>query len=76
MRIIKVNIPSDCSKFGIPVDGLSDIRMEKLDDIVILAGKNGSGKSRILNRIKEVFLQKKMKILLIILMRKLRLQKV
>lgn len=59
MRIIKVNIPSDCSKFGIPVDGLSDIRMEKLDDIVILAGKNGSGKSRILNRIKEVFLQKK-----------------
>ncbi|MGE5412033.1 MAG: hypothetical protein ACM3MI_13815, partial [Clostridiales bacterium] len=34
-------------------DGLKDIVMEKISSIVILAGKNGAGKTRLLNKIKK-----------------------
>jgi len=47
MRITEVNIPADEAR------GLKEIKMKKLGQIVILAGKNGSGKSRILNKISE-----------------------
>lgn len=53
MKIVKVNIPKSD-------DGLENIKMERLGQIVILAGKNGSGKSRILTKIQDT-LQKKMK---------------
>lgn len=37
-------------------DGLKDIVMEKISSIVILAGKNGAGKTRLLNKIKSILL--------------------
>jgi energy-coupling factor transporter ATP-binding protein EcfA2 len=46
MKITKVQIPA--SKDG---DGLEEIKMDKLGSIVLLAGKNGSGKTRILNKV-------------------------
>lgn len=47
MRITKVDIPkSDKNQ-----DGLEAIRMDRLEQIVLIAGKNGSGKTRILNKI-------------------------
>ena len=45
MRITKIDIPKDGS------DGLENIKMDKLESIVLLAGKNGSGKTRILTKI-------------------------
>lgn len=46
MRIISIEQPSA------PInDGLEDIKMRGLNRIVILAGANGSGKSRLLRRI-------------------------
>lgn len=59
MKIIKINIPSEDESLGIPNNGLSDIKMERLQDLVIIAGKNGSGKSRILERIKFIATLKK-----------------
>lgn len=51
MKITKVNIPEiETKKYG-----LSHIKMEKLDSIVLIAGKNGSGKSRLLKNIKECY---------------------
>lgn len=48
MKITKVNIPNiETIKYG-----LNHIKMEKLDSIVLIAGKNGSGKSRLLNIVK------------------------
>ncbi|MGN6567200.1 MAG: AAA family ATPase, partial [Flavipsychrobacter sp.] len=47
MRITKVNIPAT----EIPICGLEDIAMDKLGKVVLLAGKNGAGKSRLLNKI-------------------------
>lgn len=47
MRITKVDIP----KSDKIQDGLETIRMKRLEQIVLLAGKNGSGKTRILNKI-------------------------
>jgi ABC-type multidrug transport system ATPase subunit len=44
MKITFVNIPAD-----ITGNGLSDVKMDRLGNVVLLAGKNGSGKSRILD---------------------------
>lgn len=68
MRIKKIDIPETTDSN----DGLHHIKMDKLDNIVLIAGKNGSGKTRILNKVfntfcnkpqqsklKEVILQKK-----------------
>ena len=46
MRITKVDIPKSSVK-----DGLEEIKLDKLSSIVLIAGKNGSGKTRILNKI-------------------------
>ena len=46
MKITKVNIPKDLIK-----NGLERVNMDRLGQIVLLAGKNGSGKSRLLNLI-------------------------
>lgn len=45
MRIVKADIPE------LPEHGLKRIQMEKLGQVVVLAGKNGAGKSRILQRL-------------------------
>lgn len=45
MRILSLNLKDD--------NGLSDIKMKRLEKIVLIAGKNGSGKSRLLNEIKN-----------------------
>lgn len=47
MRIKKIDIPKSIDNN----DGLEHIKMDKLDNIVLIAGKNGSGKTRILNKI-------------------------
>lgn len=47
MKITKVNIPESKTT----IDGLKDIKMDKISSVVVLAGKNGSGKTRILNKI-------------------------
>lgn len=47
MRIKRIDIPKSMEKN----DGLEHIKMDKLDKIVLIAGKNGSGKTRILNKI-------------------------
>ncbi|MEO6904157.1 MAG: AAA family ATPase [Bacteroidia bacterium] len=47
MRIKKIDIPKSTANN----DGLEHIKMEKLDNVVLIAGKNGSGKTRILNKI-------------------------
>jgi predicted ATPase len=44
MRITKVDIAKSD-------DGLEQISLERLSQVVLLAGKNGSGKSRILRKI-------------------------
>ncbi len=49
MRITKINI----AKTPTIKDGLEEITMDKLGDIVLIAGKNGSGKTRILNKINK-----------------------
>ncbi len=47
MRITKLNIPHS------EQTGLGPIAMERLGDIVILAGKNGSGKTRLFKAIQD-----------------------
>ena len=47
MKITTVNIPAD------ETVGLQDIKMSKLSNLVLVAGKNGSGKSRLLTKIKN-----------------------
>lgn len=47
MKIIKAFIPK--AEFD---NGIEDIDMKRIGDVVLLAGKNGSGKSRILQKIK------------------------
>jgi len=51
MRIKKIDIPKTSGNN----DGLEHIKMDKLDNIVLIAGKNGSGKTRILNKIFNTF---------------------
>lgn len=48
MHITEVNISSEEAGAG-----LGDIKMSRLGQVVLLAGKNGSGKSRILNRVMD-----------------------
>ncbi len=43
MRILGVNLENK--------DGLTNIKMKRLDKVVLIAGKNGSGKSRLLKQI-------------------------
>lgn len=47
MKITKINIPKTAESN----DGLETIKMDKLTKVVLIAGKNGSGKTRILNKI-------------------------
>ena len=47
MRITKIEI----TKTAETNDGLETIKMDKLSKVVLIAGKNGSGKTRILNKI-------------------------
>lgn len=47
MRIKRIDIPKSTNNN----DGLEHIKMDKLNNIVLIAGKNGSGKTRILNKI-------------------------
>jgi len=44
MRITSVNIPEDFMK-----KGLSKINIDRLGENIIIAGKNGAGKTRLLN---------------------------
>jgi len=46
MRIVDVNIPQTDG------DGLGQISMKRLEDIVIIAGRNGAGKTRLFDKIK------------------------
>lgn len=52
MKITRVNIPETND------DGLKEIKMEKIPSLIILAGKNGSGKTRLLNKIKRYLASK------------------
>jgi hypothetical protein len=45
MRVMEVHFPEE------PTLGLKSIAMKKLGPLVLLAGKNGSGKTRLLNRL-------------------------
>ncbi len=47
MKITKVDIP----KTPETNDGLEHIKIDRLEDLVLFTGKNGSGKTRILNKI-------------------------
>lgn len=50
MKIKKINIPIEiASSFG-----LKPISMDRLNEVVLIAGKNGAGKTRLLNVIQEV----------------------
>ena len=53
MRITKVNIPKELIK-----NGLETVKMHRLGHVVILTGKNGSGKSRLLNLISNTLTKK------------------
>ena len=53
MQITNVLIPKEASNNGLEV-----IRMDKIDRFVLIAGKNGSGKSRLLSTIKGWFTAK------------------
>ncbi len=51
MRFTSINIPEEfASKHG-----LKSVQMRGLGQVVLLAGKNGSGKTRLFNLIKEMF---------------------
>jgi len=54
MKITKVDIP----KTPETNDGLEHIKMDRLEGLVLIAGKNGSGKTRILNKIFNTFSSK------------------
>ena len=49
MKIIEVNLTENITKSV----GLKPVSMKKIGNIVLLAGKNGSGKTRILNLIRQ-----------------------
>lgn len=51
MKITKVDIPKNHQQN----DGLEHIKMDRLGSVVLIAGKNGSGKTRILNKIFNTF---------------------
>lgn len=52
MKIIQVNI----SKNYPSENGLDDILMDRLGQLVLLAGRNGSGKSRLLDKLSQAFM--------------------
>ena len=52
MKINEVNIPKNNE------NGLSEIKMIKLENVVCIAGQNGSGKSRLIDAIKNELLIK------------------
>lgn len=54
MKILKVDVSNTV---GIN-NGVGSIKMNRLGDVVLLAGKNGSGKTRILKKIFELLKQK------------------
>jgi ABC-type cobalamin/Fe3+-siderophores transport system ATPase subunit/SAM-dependent methyltransferase len=54
MRITSIDIPKGETKS----DGLEKIQMNKLGDVVLITGKNGSGKTRILEKIIETIDEK------------------
>ncbi|MGA2553789.1 MAG: AAA family ATPase [Smithella sp.] len=54
MRITKIDIP----KIVESGDGLESIKMDRLGQLVVIAGKNGSGKTRILNKIFSILSSK------------------
>lgn len=58
MKITKIDIPTVSQENGIQDDGLAPIVMNKLGNIILLAGRNGSGKSRILAKISSTIQQK------------------
>jgi ABC-type cobalamin/Fe3+-siderophores transport system ATPase subunit len=58
MKITKVNIPTVSQENEITDDGLDPIIMNKLGDIILLVGRNGSGKSRILTKISATIRRK------------------
>lgn len=49
MRFINIFIPEDISK----TRGIQEVKLNRLSNVVALVGKNGSGKSRILDLIEE-----------------------
>lgn len=51
MKITKVDIPKNQEQN----DGLEHIKMDRLGPVVLIAGKNGSGKTRILTKIFNTF---------------------
>lgn len=51
MKIIEVNIPQS----KVEHTGLAPISMKKLGKIVVLAGKNGAGKTRLIQTVKNAF---------------------
>ncbi len=53
MRIIKVEIPEEETK-----NGLKKVSMSKLGQVVVLAGRNGAGKTRLLNLVKDKIREK------------------
>lgn len=53
MRISKINIPKKLIN-----NGLESVKMHRMGQLVLLAGKNGSGKSRLLNLISQTISQK------------------
>ena len=57
MKIKRIDIP----KTSDSNDGLEHIKMDKLKNVVLMAGKNGSGKTRILNKIFNTFSSKPQK---------------
>jgi len=54
MKINRINIPKATSHD----DGLDVIKMDKLNNVILIAGKNGSGKTRILEKIFNTLKQK------------------
>lgn len=52
MKITKVDIPASDT---FEQDGLAHIKMEKLGNLVLIAGANGAGKTRLLTKIKNIF---------------------
>ena len=53
MRITKINIPKESIN-----NGIEPVKMHKLGQVVLLAGKNGAGKTRLLNLIANTIASK------------------
>ena len=49
MKITKINMPDD------ETTGLKNITMSQLGQLVLITGKNGSGKTRLFEKIKTTF---------------------